>query len=213
MKVHRRSYPFNKCLSVLGICLSAAFFGSPATFADILNLASGNTITGTILQTNEVCVLVLTEFGTLSYPRSLVKDAKVDPAEAPELSDTNRIPGFKKTVLSLAKQPWAANLRQIPATVIDNGVLRAVPYKSFRCGEDYEVNVYGDPDAPAAIEVGVYRTLTESNSAKDNCIHFISSLLGRAADQEIVLHLDKTKDLKSSEGLTIETTPPSAPDA
>lgn len=67
-----------------------------------------------------------------------------------------------------------AGLVQIPATVIDKGVLRNVPYKSYRAG-DYEVNVYGDPDQPARVEIGVYRSLLTSQDAKHNCVDFLTS--------------------------------------
>ncbi len=85
------------------------------------------------------------------------------------------IPPPAETAWHLANEPYClqvaasksylTNLVQIPSTVIDNGVFRNVPYKSYRAG-DYEMNVYGDPVQPAGVEVGVYRNLLTSQNAK-----------------------------------------------
>jgi len=45
---------------------------------------------------------------------------------------------------------------QIPPTAIDNGLLRNIPYLSFRANEKFELNIYGKPQRPVAIEFGVY---------------------------------------------------------
>ncbi len=54
--------------------------------------------------------------------------------------------------------PWGKGQKQIPSTVIDAGVLRDIPYLSYRAGS-YEVNVYGDPAAPACFEIGIHKEL------------------------------------------------------
>ena len=76
-------------------------------------------------------------------------------------------------LVTLAIQPWATDFRQIPATVIDNGVLRNVPYKSYNAAKDYEVNLYGDPQSPAGLEIGVRGDLLNDDNAKKSCIGFI----------------------------------------
>ena len=109
-------------------------------------------------------------------------------------------------------QSWASGLQQIPATVIDKGVLRHVPYKSFRAG-DYEVNIYGDPDNPAGVEVGIYKSLIQSRDAKSQCMEFMSALLNDPADRELLKSLKLTEDIKIRDGLTFEVTPETAEDA
>jgi hypothetical protein len=141
-----------------------------------------------------------------------VRTIKIGAGGAWQLSTTNRIPDFRTTIFLLSQQPWATNLEQIPATVIDKGILRNVPYISFRCGTDYEVNVYGDLDHPAGIEVGVYRKLIEDRSARANCLGFVASLL-RDADEETLRGLGMQQGLKARNGLTFEITPPTAEDA
>ena len=109
-------------------------------------------------------------------------------------------------------KPYLAGLVQIPATVIDKGVLRNVPYKSYRAG-DYEVNVYGDPDQPAGVEIGVYRNLVKSQAAKVNCTDFIASVLADPQDKALLGALKMTKDTVMRDGLTVEVTPETADDS
>ena len=119
----------------------------------------------------------------------------------------------KTIIVTAAIQSWASEFREIPATVIDNGVLRNVPYKSYRAGHDYEINIYGDPATPAAIEIGIRGGLLENENAKRNCITFICSLLREPADREAVHGLSLEKGKNIHDGLTFEVTPSSEPDA
>jgi hypothetical protein len=107
------------------------------------------------------------------------------------------------------------SLRQIPATVIDVGVLKNVPYISFRCNAaGYQMNIYGDLDKPAGVEIGTLNFYVNNDAARSNCISFISSVIPNAPDKEIVRTLPRDrKSLKKNDGLTIETTMPDEPDA
>lgn len=107
---------------------------------------------------------------------------------------------------------WGKSLRPIPATVIDKGVLKFVPYLSFKAG-DYEINVYGDPDKPAGIEIGIRGVALDNAAAKANCIEYITRVLTADADRKVVRSLKPAADLKKFGGLTFEVTPPTAEDA
>jgi hypothetical protein len=179
----------------------------------MLVFSNNRTISGTVLQTNDDEVLLLTGYAAFNFSKSNIKEIKTERGEVVQPLKADRFPDFKKTVLLLSKQVWATNLTPIPATVIDKGILRNVPYSSFRCGEDYEINVYGDLQHPAGIEIGIYRKLLENTSAKDNCLKFIGNLLGQTADKEIVQGLDLKKDVKIRDNLTFEITPPTDSDS
>jgi len=191
----------------------STFSTSQPVWADSLIFAKGDPMTGIVLQTNRDEVLFLTDFGMMRFALASLKAVKIDEVEATEIKSTNRLPTFKTLLTLLSRQPWSTNLEQIPATVIDNGMLRYVPYVSFRCADDYEVNVYGDLTKPAGIEVGVYRKLLTQADAKENCLKLVSSALGQAADKQIITSLNLEKDQKVSAGLTFEITPPTDPDA
>jgi hypothetical protein len=123
--------------------------------------------------------------------------------------------GFPKSseiTALLGKQPWISGLRQIPATVIDKGIMRNVPYISFQTG-DYELNIYGDPGNPAGVEIGMYRSLLNDDAAKKDCIEFISKLLPEKTYRAALENLDHKKDLATSGAMTVEITPPTDEDA
>lgn len=110
-------------------------------------------------------------------------------------------------------ESWGTGLKQIPATVIDQGVFRNVPYLSFRCAVDYEINVYGDPEQPSGVEIGCYRTLLTSDEAKENCISLIAGLLKRDDLMVAVKYANRNKDMLAVKEWLIEVTPPDEPDA
>jgi hypothetical protein len=194
------------CLFLGAICLRLAC-------ADTIVLSTGRTLTGTAVRTNGDDILLVMDYGAFNFSRASIKKIQTEQLEAPELHNTNRLGSFRTLLLILARQAWASDLRPIPATVIDKGMLRNVPYQSFRCGDDYEVNIYGDLAHPAGIEAGVYRKLVGDDSAKGNCVNFVAGLMGDPADREIVRRLGMEKDLKNRDGVTFEITPPSAEDA
>ena len=119
-----------------------------------------------------------------------------------------RLPN-KDTVLAKAQERWGDQFQQVPSIIIDKGPLAHVPYYSFKSG-DYEVNVYGDPAAPACVEVGTY---AEGDEPKRQVKSFVEKLLPKRDDAEAMLALNAAGEAKEIRGLTFEATPPSAPDA
>ena len=200
-------------LCLLLFCLSSGATCLPLAWGDTIVLSSGRTLIGTAVRTNGDDVLLVMDYGAFNFSRASIKKIQTEQLEAAELHNTNRLASFKTLLLILARQAWASDLRPIPATVIDKGMLRNVPYQSFRCGDDYEVNIYGDLEHPAGIEAGVYRKRVGDDSAKSNCVSLLAGLLGNSGDRDIVSRLDMQKDLKSRDGMTFEITPPSAEDA
>lgn len=109
-------------------------------------------------------------------------------------------------------QAWGGELREIPATVIDKGVLQHVPYRSYRSG-DYEFNIYGDPSDPACVEIGLYNELKSSGKAKTDCLRFIRAALRNADDQVATGQLSIDKGIRQNRGLVFEVTPDTDEDA
>src|ERR1700722_1253530 len=162
--------------------------------ADVIILESGKVITGNVLQQDSGGALVQMDYGTFRYPLSWIKDVRKENALIAESFGTNRIPNWAKIISSLATNEWAHELKQIPATVIDNGVLKDVPYISFHCNsEGYEINIYGDLDKPAGVEIGAIDYLVKSDDAKKNCLNFIRSVLTSDNDKKIIRELDLDK--------------------
>ena len=59
----------------------------------------------------------------------------------------------------------------------------------------------------------IYRGLLNDDAAKTRCVEMIATLLPNAADGAIARALNRSKDLIARDELTIEVTPPDAPDA
>lgn len=195
------------------VCISICLIIAPLVFADTLIFVNGSIISGTVLQTNDGEILLLSDNAAFNYKQSNLKEIKVEPLQASQSIKAERLPDFKNTLLVLSSQSWATNLAPIPATVVDKGVLRNVPYSSFRCGEDYELNVYGDLEHPAGVEIGIYRKLIGNQEAITNCLKLISELLNQTADKEFLQNLNLKTDYKVRDDLAFEITPPTDSDS
>src|SRR3989442_6083308 len=119
--------------------LVALLSAASSSQGDVLILKSGQVINGTVLQRDGKGVLIKLDYGTFTYPVSMLKDVKVEDITATAArpdhagSPDRRIPAWGSVVTLLAKKTWATEFKQIPATVIDKGILQNVPYLSFRC--------------------------------------------------------------------------------
>lgn len=124
------------------------------------------------------------------------------------------LPSHSEIVDRLNQEYWIINLRQIPATVIGKGIMRNIPYLSYK-SRDYELNIYGDPEKPAAVELGVYGSLLNDKHAKKRCVDFICGLVRyqSRAQKEAWEYLDYEKDIITNGEMTVEITPPTDEDA
>jgi hypothetical protein len=202
----------NRHAIILALSLSCLQF-APA-LADELLTFNGGKIQCTVLQESETAVTTLIGESVIRFQqndiKSVVRNSKV--LDRPE-STTTGIPAYSYIMPTLAKQAWAVDLHQIPATVIDKGVLKHVPYKSHRVAVDCEINVYGDPQNPAGVEVGLLGKYLSHDKAKERCLQFVSSLLNESTDRAILAAIKREKDLVVHGDLTFEITPPTADDA
>lgn len=180
---------------------------------DELHMAAGGTLPCTVLQEDAARVTVLFGASVLSLAPSaiqeIVRSDDAPPAAPPATS--SGLPAYGDVVRRLARQNWASGLRQIPATVIDVGVLRSVPYKSQRVAEDCEVNVYGDPDSPAGVEIGLQGPLLNDDAARTRCLRLMAALLPPL--QSELLAMNRQQSVLEAGPLTLEVTPPTAADA
>lgn len=119
----------------------------------------------------------------------------------------SRLSTLEAVVTAARAQPWGAELKQIPATVIDVGDLTAVPYVSF-AGKDVELNVYGDPAHPAGVEIG---TKSEAPEFRAAIRAFLAGLLAEGDRKRLDTLAEGKKE--EADGLALEITLPTATDA
>ena len=89
-----------------------------------------------------------------------------------EMNRKGKLPSWRVIANDLRTHDTIKSLVEIPATVIDNGEFKNVPYKSFRVNNDVELNIYGDPENPAGIELGIYGP----KSGERNCAKFFVAI-------------------------------------
>jgi len=181
--------------------------------SDEIHMTVGGPLPCTVLQEDPSRVTVLFGASVLSLSPSTIEEIvrSDEPLAAEPAATSSGLPAYGEVMRRLARLPWAVGLRQIPATVIDVGVLRSVPYKSQRVAEDCEINVYGDPDSPAGVEVGLQGAYLNDAQSKTRCIEFMASLL--PALRGNLLEMNREKSLLATGPLTLEVTPPSDADA
>src|SRR5450432_3462687 len=163
---------------VFGLLAVIVFGLLPLLKADVVVLQSGVVLTGNILQQDANGLLLQTESGTYRYPLALIKEVKKEAATAPHVSNNGQvIPDWAQIVSILATNGWAAGLKQVPATMIETGNFKNVPYVSFRSGDGgYEINIYGDLNHPAAVQIGAMNYQHQTAQEKSNCVNFACSV-------------------------------------
>jgi hypothetical protein len=207
------------CLAlVFGVCLLCAVGEWPIR-ADIISMKGGKVIRGTIVQTNNDEMLVLGNYDTVECALEEIRSVKPEnnvggaPVSTNSLIGAQRFLDWRGIITNLVSQTWSGKLRQVPAMVVTNGMLRNVPYVSFRSGLDYEVNIYGDLDKPAGVELGVFHDAATSLQAKDNGIDFVASIPILEEDRAAVKNLNHAIDLLEQDDLRYEIKPVSAEDS
>jgi hypothetical protein len=180
--------------------------------ADTIHLKNGGALEGVVVKEGDGTVVVRLKYATVSIDRSEIESIEKAAAADAAAAKALRLPRWDKCIEVVARRDWAAELRQIPATVIDKGILKNVPYMSHKSG-NYEFNIYGDPDEPAGIEIGVTRELLKSDAAKKECLEVILALLSDAKDAAALRSLNLKTGKTERDGLTFEVTPETAEDA
>ena len=126
---------------------------------DHVRMNDGTELRGLILQNTRDMVVLETDDGEARIPKEYIRrieDAPSEEAIFAEIVGKNELPSWRSIVHDLRLQDAIRVFKQIPPTAIDSGLLRNIPYLSFRANEKWELNVYGNPERPVAIEFGIY---------------------------------------------------------
>ena len=202
----------NNYMKGLAVSLLVFVLGGNPALGDVLILRGGQVIFGTIQSQGADGYKFQRGTSTFSYPHATVTFSyQARPKDG--LSAAASLPSWGEVVERAGSQTWGTSVKQIPATVVDKGIFRNVPYLSFRCGLDYEINVYGDPEQPSGIEIGCYRSLLQKAEAKENCVALIAELMRRDDLKEAVKNAKRNKDLLEIKEWTIEVSPPEGSDS
>lgn len=204
---------------VLLLCLAPALLQAQSegyAEPDSILLKDGSTQRGVIVKNTADTVFLQQRYGISEFPKSgIVRifdgvDVGMEFVEAEEKGD---LPSWRVMVNDIRNNDAIKSLRQIPATHIDNGYLKNVPYLSFRINDYIEMNIYGNPDDPAAIEFGVYGKLASNDQMRRTLRSFMAGFLSSRKEVGAIYSIPFTGGEKSAGDFRIRITPASAPDA
>ncbi len=183
---------------------------------DSLVLKGGRTVQGLILKNSRDAVLLQEKLEEVSYPKSeivrIIDNTNGDSIFT-GIFGKGKLPSWRVIASDLRSNDAVRSFVEIPATVIDKGEFNNVPYKSFRVNFDIELNIYGDPEDPAGLEVGVYGPRAKFEKLRRLLRSYLVGYLTTRDEISKIYSLGLQEGLATSGDLTIEVTPPTAPDA
>ncbi len=201
-------------LTILAGAILAALL--PAHAVDEVLLKSGNRVSGTIIAQSKDRVVMRVGEGTVVFAKRAIRriyDGITANLPVSELLGEDELPAWWIPLTDLYAEDWVTTVDNIPATPIESGLFENVPYLSFQANTQYELNIYGDPARPAAIEIGHYSRTRPSEETIAHCREFLVSYLTDLAQIKALYALDAKGGSRTEGGLTIQVTPPEATDA
>jgi hypothetical protein len=203
-------------VALCALCLEASAVNSSAMTPDTIQLKSGKVLRGMIVKQTNSGVTIQLPYGEETVKNEdIVRIRNVDDHEMwfTRVLTPGTLPPWRIIANDLRNQDDIKTFQQIPATVIDNGVFKNVPYISFRANDYYELDIYGDPDDPAGIELGVYGPMRSAEATHKVLRQFLGSYLTTLDEIRALYSMNPKGDLKRVGSITLEITPPNAPDA
>lgn len=184
---------------------------------DSIILKSGQTVDGLIVKNTAREVVLQQEFREVEYPKNQIvrirdeADTETIFMDSPE---RGMLPSWRVIANDLRLTDAIYSMVEIPATRIDKGVFRNVPYLSFRVNEDVELNIYGDPNKPAGIELGIYgHFLSHDKELRQVLRAYLAGFLAARDEVAALYRVPLSGGIKRAGDLDFEITPSSAPDA
>ncbi len=198
------------------VILAVLTLAAAAAVGDVVTLVSGAHIEGRIVRETAEEIELKTALGVAVFQRKEIASIEAKPWAEADAGATKaggprgRLPDAKAVRRAISGKAWARGIKQIPATVVTKGPFKNVPYVSWRADEDYEINVYGNPEAPVAIEVGLLNMRTRDDAARKNAQAFLAGILATREDREVVEKLGREREDQVREGLTFQVAGPEA---
>ena len=197
---------------------SPATFGQDDSFKapDSIVLKGGRVVQGLIIKNSRDAVLIQEKFGENSYPKSEIVRIRDEANIGVWFSDINRkgdLPAWRVIANDLRTHDEIKSLVEIPATLIDAGEFKNVPYKSFRVNDNIEMNVYGDPEDPAGLEIGIYGSKSNNDKLRRTLRAYLAGFLTTREEVAALYGLNFNGEIRQAGEIVLEVTPKNAPDA
>ena len=212
-------YRIRPAVVILLLATSSAFC-APANTSfkapDSLVLKDGRTIRGLIIKNSVDSVTIQQEYGEETYKKTDITRIRDEADIGVAYTDIFRkgdLPPWRVIANDLRTRDGIKSLVEIPATTIDNGVFKNIPYISFRANEHVELNIYGNPNKPAGIEMGLYGGLSGNDKLRKILRSYLAGFLTSRAEIAALYAISFDGGIQTAGDITIEITPKSAPDA
>jgi len=183
---------------------------------DTIFMNDGKVLHGLILRNDAQKVTLQQKMGEVEIRKSGIRRIDDEPdlgVYFADIVDPGTLPPWRMIVQDLRTDDSIKSFRQIPATTIDNGYLKDIPYLSFKINERTEMNVYGDPNHPVCIEFGIYERGEKITQFKKIIRAYLAGILTNRKEVGALYSLDEKGGQIRVKNFIFKVTPPDAPDA
>jgi hypothetical protein len=203
---------------VLALALPHSARAADDTFVapDSLLLKDGRTVHGLIVKNTWNSVVLQEKMDEVTYPKSQIvriRDAADTDAMFTGVMRKGALPSWRVIANDLRTLDVIKSLVEIPATAITTGEFKNIPYISFRVNQNGEMNIYGDPQSPAAFEIGIHGSASNNKKFRQAIRGFLAGFLATRDEIAALYAIDLNGGIKTAGDLTLEITPRTAPDA
>ncbi len=183
---------------------------------DSVEMKNGNSFRGLILKNDADSVLIQMEKSEIEIPKSKIRRIHDNPdpdIAYYKITAAGELPEWRAMVMDMRENDSIHSFRQIPATTIDSGIFKNIPYLSFRVNKLAEFNVYGPPNDPVGVEFGVYGRRKNSEKFQQIIRQFIAGHLNSRKEIATLYSLSLHGGKQQVGSLVLEITPPQHADA
>lgn len=221
-----RSFPVRGCLgfiirfSSFRTVISAVFLlgcvissiGAPNFEPDVIAFKDGTSIHGLIVRYSLDSITMVTGTKENTFPKKDIVRIRDEAQTGVYFADANRrgsLPPWKTIANDLRTLDEVKSLKEVRAAVIANGPFRDVPYLAFRINSNIELNIYGDAEEPAGIELGILGKARNSKNLRASIRTFLASFLFSRPEIAAAYDLDLNGGKKRIGSLVLEISSPS----
>lgn len=183
---------------------------------DSLVLKDGRTVRGLIVKNSASEVILQERHAEIAYPKSGISRIIDVPNEGTEFTNMlgkGELPSWRVIVNDLRTHDNIKSFVEIPAVKVDAGVFRNVPYKSFRINDYLEFNIFGDPENPAGVELGIFGRRVHDKKLQTMVRAYLAGFLTTRAEIAALYSVGLDEGIAKAGSFVAEVTPTTAEDA
>lgn len=206
-------------LFLLAATLHGAEMKAPRVdlFPDRIILNDGTELRGLIILNNSEELVLQQRMGEKTIPKPSIRRIHNDGHETvyfAHMMKSGTLPPWRMVVQDLRSDDNILSFREIPATLIDNGYLKNIPYLSFRINQRVEMNIYGNPEDPVCLEFGIYERNNDAITKFKKIIRaYLAGIMRSRAEVAALYSLPESGGERRVGEFVFKVLPPTAPDA